>query len=75
MLQQLSPVAPLRTNRHRSELLSLARSATPGRAGSGPREVCADYQAIGHVLLAVLHQVRSSLQAVAKLRPSALRLS
>lgn len=54
---------------------SLARPATPGRAGAGPREVCADYEAIGHVLLAVLHQVRSSLQAVAKHRPSALRLS
>lgn len=42
------------------EAASLARPATPGRAGSGPREVCADYDAIGHVLLAVLCQVRSS---------------
>ena len=57
------------------KLLPLARPATPGRAGSGPREVCADYEAIGHVVLAVLRQVRSSLQAVAKHRPSALRLS
>lgn len=56
-------------------LLPLARPATPGRAGSGPREVCANYKAIGHVVLAVLCQVRSSLQAVAKHRPSALRLS
>ncbi len=39
---------------------SLARPTTPGRAGSGPREVRADYYAIGHVLLAVLHQVRSA---------------
>lgn len=38
---------------------SLARPTTPGLAGFGPREVCADYNAIGHVLLAVLHQARS----------------
>ena len=40
---------------------SLARPTTPGHTGSGPREVCADYDAIGHVLLAVLHQARSGL--------------
>lgn len=40
---------------------SLARPTTPGRAGSGPREVCADYDAIGHVLLAVLRQVHSGI--------------
>lgn len=45
---------------HQGSGVALARPATPGRAGSGPREVCADYDAIGHVLLAVLCQVRSS---------------
>lgn len=44
------------------------------RLGEIPgREVCADYDAIGHVLLAILCQVRSGLQVVAKHRPSALR--
>lgn len=46
---------------------SLARPATPGRAGFGPREVCADYDAIGHVLLAVLYQVHSDFCPVANI--------
>lgn len=43
------------------------------RRVAGAREVCADYDAIGHVVQAILCQVRSGLQAVAQHRPSALR--